>query len=175
MATRLALEGEAETIRIAVTDRETPDGKFACVGDQAFRQTDQLQRDRRSSFAPQPGKHPYDDVKCVRSAMDRHLIGALPQTKGRKEAGNTEHVVEMAMSQQQPVKPSEARACAHQLALRTLSAIHQDALISCFDEKTRVIAFGRRNTRRRSQEGEREHWWWPGILVDLSGRTPPVD
>jgi hypothetical protein len=53
----------------------------------------------------------------------------------------------MAMRQQEPVEPPKADPAAQQLALRSLSAIHQDALIYRLDEKPRMVAFGRRNAR----------------------------
>jgi hypothetical protein len=40
--------------------------------------------------------------------VDRHDIGALPQPQRRKQTRNAEHVVEMAMRQQEPVQPSES-------------------------------------------------------------------
>jgi hypothetical protein len=45
----------------------------------------------------------------------------------------------MAVGQQEPIKPSKARAAAQQLALRPLSAIHQNAVTSGLDEETGVI------------------------------------
>ena len=53
----------------------------------------------------------------------------------------------MAMGQQEPVEPSKAGAAAQQLALRPLSAVHQDALTSGLDEETRMVAFSRWNAR----------------------------
>jgi len=88
-----------------------------------------------------------DDFERSRAAVKCHDAGALPHLQSRKETRNAEHVVEMAMRQQEPVEPSKADSAAQQLALRPLSAIHQDALICRLDEKSRMVAFGRRNAR----------------------------
>ena len=66
--------------------------------------------------------------------MDRHHVGALPQSQGRKQTGNAEHVVEMTMGQQKTIEASITGAAAQQLTLGTLPAIHQDAVSSCLDE-----------------------------------------
>jgi len=66
--------------------------------------------------------------------MDRHHVGALPQSQGRKQTGNAEHVVEMTMGQQDAIEASKTGAAAQQLTLGTLPAIHQDAVSSCLDE-----------------------------------------
>jgi hypothetical protein len=55
---------------------------------------------------------------------------------------NAEHMVEVAVRQEDPVEPSEACAAQQQLTLGTLAAIDQDAVTSCLDEKSRVVAFG---------------------------------
>jgi hypothetical protein len=60
--------------------------------------------------------------------MDRHDIGALPQPQRRKQPRNAEHMVEMAVRQQELVEPSEASAAPEQLALRTLPAVDHDAV-----------------------------------------------
>jgi hypothetical protein len=80
------------------------------------------------SLAPESGEHPEDDVERPRAAMDRHDIGALPQPQRRKQPRNAEHMVEMAVRQQEPVEPSEASAAPEQLALRTLPAVDHDAV-----------------------------------------------
>jgi len=41
----------------------------------------------------------------------------------------------MTMGQQETIKPSKTGAAAQQQTLGTLSAIHQDAVPSCLDEK----------------------------------------
>jgi hypothetical protein len=61
-------------------------------------------------LAPESGEHPDDDVERPRAAVDRHDIGALPQPQRRKQTRNAEHVVEMAVRQQEPIEPSEASA-----------------------------------------------------------------
>jgi hypothetical protein len=63
----------------------------------------------------------------------------------------------MTMGQQNTIEASKTGAAAQQLTLGTLPAIHQDAVTACLDEKGRMVAFSRRNARRRPQEGEREH------------------
>src|SRR6516164_2106300 len=51
--------------------------------------------------------------------MNGHRLGALAQPKSRKEAGNPEHVAEMAVGQQNPIESAEAgaapehRRCVH--------------------------------------------------------------
>jgi hypothetical protein len=74
--------------------------------------------------------------------MNCHGLRALPQPKGRKKTGNAEHVVEMSVGQQEPIKPSKARPAPQQLALSPLAAINQDAMTSRLDEKSRVVTFG---------------------------------
>ena len=87
-----------------------------------------MQRDGRPSLVPESGEHPDDDVERPRTAVDRHDVGALPQPQRRKQPRNAEHVVEMAVCQQEPVEPSEASAAPEQLALRTLPAVDHDAV-----------------------------------------------
>jgi hypothetical protein len=72
--------------------------------------------------------------------MDRHDLGAFPQAQRRKETGNAEHVVEMAMCQQEVVQSAEAGSAPEQLALRTLSAVDHDAAAPGFHQKTRMVA-----------------------------------
>ena len=115
-------------------------GELAGVEDPPLRQRNELQRNRRPSLAPESGEHPDDDVERPRAAVDRHDVGALPQPQRRKQTGNAEHVVEMAMRQQEPVEPSEASAAPQQLALRTLSAVDQDAVAPGLHEKARMVA-----------------------------------
>ena len=126
MATHLALERKREAFGIAMTHTETVDGELAGVEDPPLRQRNELQRDGRPSLAPESGEHSDDDVERPRAAVDRHDIGALPQPQRRKQTRNAEHVVEMAVRQQEPVEPSEASAAPEQLALRTLPAVDHD-------------------------------------------------
>jgi hypothetical protein len=72
--------------------------------------------------------------------VNRHLVGALPQSKSGKQTGYAEHVVEMGVGQQNPIEPPEAGAAPQQLALRPLPAIDQDAVTSSLHQKTRMIA-----------------------------------
>ena len=140
MPTHLALERKREAFGIAMTHTETVDGELAGVEDPPLRQRNELQRDRRPSLAPESGEHPDDDVERARAAVDRHDIGALPQPQRRKQTGNAEHVVEMAVRQQEPVEPSEASAAPEQLALRTLPAVDHDAVAPGLHQKTRMVA-----------------------------------
>jgi hypothetical protein len=78
MTADLAVEGESEAVGVAVTDRKAADRELASVEDLTFRQRHELQRNRRSSFAPQTREHPNDDVESTRTAMNRHHVGALP-------------------------------------------------------------------------------------------------
>jgi hypothetical protein len=89
--------------------------------------------------------------------VNRHDFIAAPKLQGRKQAGNAEHMVEMAVGQHDPVDPSEAGAAAQQLTLRSLAAINQDAITSCLDEKSRLVTPVRRNACRRAEEGECKH------------------
>jgi len=66
-------------------------------------------------------------------------------------------MVEVAVSQQDPVEPSEAGPAAQQLTLRPFSAIDQDAVAACLYQNARMIALCRRNACRRTQESEIEH------------------
>jgi hypothetical protein len=72
--------------------------------------------------------------------VDRHDIGALPQPQRRKQTRDAEHVVEMAVRQQEPVEPSEAGAAPEQLALRPLSAVDHDAVPAGFHQEARMVA-----------------------------------
>jgi hypothetical protein len=74
--------------------------------------------------------------------MNRHKLIASSKPQRRKETGNAEHVVEMAVGQQDPVEPSETDAAAQQLTLCPLPAIHQETMTPCLDKKCGVIAFG---------------------------------
>jgi hypothetical protein len=140
MPTHLAFERKREAFGVAMTHTETVDGELAGVEDTSLRQRNELQRDGGPSLAPESGEHPDDDVERRRAAVDRHDIGALPQPQRRKQTGNAEHVVEMAVRQEQPVEPSEASAAPEQLALRTLSAIDHDAVAPGFHQEARVVA-----------------------------------
>src|ERR1700692_4452867 len=127
MATHLALERKPEAFGVAMTHAETVDGELAGIEDPPLRQRNELQRNGRPSLAPESGKHPPDDVERPRAAVDCHDIGALPQPQRRKQPRNAEHVVEMAVRQQDPVEPSEASPAPEQLALRTLTAVDHGA------------------------------------------------
>jgi hypothetical protein len=96
-----------------------------------------------------PASIPTTTSSVTELAWYRHDVSALSQPQGRKETGNAEHVVEMAVSQQEPIEPSKAGAAAQQLALRPFSAIHQNTVTSGLDEETGKIPFGRRNACRR--------------------------
>src|SRR4029078_3531986 len=61
MTADLAFEGESEAVGIAMADRKAADRELASVEDLTFRQGHELQRNRRSSFAPQAREHPNDD------------------------------------------------------------------------------------------------------------------
>jgi hypothetical protein len=128
MPAHLAFERKREAFGVAMTHTETVDGELAGVEDPPLRQRNELQRDGRPSLAPESGEHPDDDVERPRAAVDRHDIGALPQPQRRKQTRNAEHVVEMAVRQQEPVEPSEASAASEQLALRALPAVDHDAV-----------------------------------------------
>jgi hypothetical protein len=84
MTADLAFEEESEAVGVAVTDRKAADRKLASVEDLTLRQGHEIQRNRRSSFAPQAREHPNDDVEGTRTAMNRDHVGALPQSQGRK-------------------------------------------------------------------------------------------
>src|SRR5205814_6086978 len=120
-----ALEGESEAVGVAVTHRKATDHKFATVDDPTRRQRNELQGSWRPSLAPQTSEHPDDDFERSRAAVNCHDAGALPHSQSRKETRNAEHVVEMAMRQQEPVEPAKADSAAQQLALGPLSAIHR--------------------------------------------------
>jgi hypothetical protein len=62
--------------------------------------------------------------------MDRHQVIGSPKPQSRKETGNTEHMIQVAVGQQDTIEPSEAGAAAQQLALRPLSAIHANPKLS---------------------------------------------
>src|ERR1700744_51109 len=110
-----ALKDECEAIGVAVADRETVDGEFAGIEDPAFRQRNELKRDRRPVLAPETREHPDDDIERPRTAVDRHDVGALPQPQRRKQTGNAEQMVEMTMRQQEPVQPAKAGPAPKQL------------------------------------------------------------
>src|ERR1700674_299884 len=111
-----------------MTHAETVGRELAGVEDPPLRQRNELQRDGPPPLAPESGEHLDDDVERPGAAVDRHDIGALPQPQRRKQTRNAEHVVEMAVRQQEPVEPSEASAAPEQLALRTLPAVDHDAV-----------------------------------------------
>jgi hypothetical protein len=79
MTADLAFEGESEAVGVAVADRKAADRELAGVEDLTFCQRHELQRNRRSSFAPQACEHPNDDIEGARTAMNRHHVGGLPQ------------------------------------------------------------------------------------------------
>jgi hypothetical protein len=70
----------------------------------------------------------------------RHQVRTLPQSERRKQARNSEHVVEMAVRQQQPVQAPKSGAATEQLALRALAAVHHQAMAPGLHEKARVAA-----------------------------------
>src|SRR5262249_58950694 len=57
----LAFEGESEAVGVAVADRKAADRELASVEELTLPQWHELQRNRRSSFAPQAREHPSDD------------------------------------------------------------------------------------------------------------------
>jgi hypothetical protein len=141
---------ETEAVGIALADREAGNCELAFVHDLTCCQRNKLEWNGCPSLAPEAGEHPDDDLECGRACVYRHDVSALSQPQGRKETGNAEHVVEMAVSQQEPIEPSKAGAAAQQLALRPFSAIHQNTVTSDLDEETGMIPFGRRNACRSS-------------------------
>jgi hypothetical protein len=108
MPAHLAFERKREAFGVAMTHTETVDGELAGVEDPPLRQRNELQRVGRPSLASESGEHPDDDVERPRAAVDRHDIGALPQPQRRKQTRNAEHVVEMAVRQQEPVDHANA-------------------------------------------------------------------
>jgi hypothetical protein len=60
--------------------------------------------------------------------VNRHHAVALPKPQRREKTRNAEHMVEMAVGQQDPVERSEAYAASEQLALGALTTIDQDAM-----------------------------------------------
>src|SRR5450631_4738448 len=82
------------------------------------------------------------------------------QPQRRKQAGNAEHVVEMAVSQQQPVESPEAGCASKQLALGTFSAIDEDSVAASVDKKGGMVPLGRRKACRCTEKGQVEHRNW---------------
>src|ERR1700739_4589829 len=117
-----------------------PQRQLNGVGYPPLRQRNELQWDGRPALTPESGEHPDDDVERPRAAVDRHDIGALPQPERRKQTWNAEHMVEMAVRQQEPVEPSEASAASEQLALRTLPAVDHDAVPPGLHQEARMVA-----------------------------------
>jgi hypothetical protein len=66
-------------------------------------------------------------------------------------------VIEVAVGQQEPLKPPESGAAPKQLPLGTLSAIDEQALAANHDEQARMIAFRQWNAVRRADEGQVKH------------------
>lgn len=89
-------------------------------------------KEKLLSFGRYPG--------CLERSLGRWFV-EVPE--GRKKTRNTEHVIEMAVGWQAPVKPSETGAAAQQLTLGALPAIHQDAMTTRLDKKRGVVAFKR--------------------------------
>jgi hypothetical protein len=81
----------------------------------------------------------------------------LPQAKRGKQAGNTEHMVEMTVREQDTIEPPEAGAAAQELTLRAFAAIDEDAVTSGLDQKARMVTLGGGNAGGCAKEGEREH------------------
>ena len=107
--------------------------------------------------APQAREHPGHDVERAGAAMNPHEVGALLQSQGRKQSGNAEHVVEMAMRQQQPIEPAETDPAPQQLSLGALPAIHQDTVAARLHQKARMVAFCGWNAGRCPEKGQVEH------------------
>src|SRR6516164_3770055 len=128
MSARSALEGESEAIGLAMPYRKAANRKLSGINDLTLRQWNELQRDRRFSFAPQPGEHPDHDIEGAGATMNGHHTGVPSQPQRRKKTGNAEHVVEMTVGQQERIQPPKAGAAAQQLTLDALSAIHQNSL-----------------------------------------------
>jgi hypothetical protein len=103
--------------------------------------------------------------------MNRHVFGALLGSQGGEQSGNAEHVVEMAMRQQQPIEPAEAGAAPQQLALGALPAIDQDTAAARFHQETGMIALRRGNARRRPQKCQVEHRNPPAPLPAVAGAS----
>ncbi|MGY3345361.1 hypothetical protein ACVWYK_004130 [Bradyrhizobium sp. USDA 4470] len=89
--------------------------------------------------------------------MNGHQFGGLPQPQGREQAGDTEHVIEMTMREQNAIKPPKAGATPQQLALRTFAAIDQHAFARDLQEDCRMIALCRGNAGRGAEKCQGEH------------------
>jgi hypothetical protein len=89
--------------------------------------------------------------------MDPHDVGALLQSQGRKKTGNAEHVVEMAMRQQEPIEPSKTGTTSKQLPLSAFAAIHQYPVATRFHEEPGMVAISRWNARGSPEKSQTEH------------------
>src|SRR6185437_3414224 len=76
MTAALAFEGEAEAVGVAMPDRKAADRELIGVEYRTCRQRNQLERNGRPPFSPQPGEHPDNDVEGTRAAVNRHFLSA---------------------------------------------------------------------------------------------------
>jgi hypothetical protein len=98
MAANPACEREAEAVGVAMPDRKAVDRELAGVDHLTCRQRSELQRNRRLSFSPQPGEHPDDDVEGAWAAVDRHDVGALPDSNAISSSSSFETSTKVSLS-----------------------------------------------------------------------------
>jgi Protein of unknown function (DUF3750) len=166
-----AFEREPETVGVPMTYRKAANREITGVEDRPCRQRSEFERNGRPPLTPKAREHPDDDLERARTSVNSHDVGTLPQSQRRKEAGNPEHVIEMAMRQQEPIEPSEASAAPEQLALRTLAAIDHDAVVAGFHQEAWMVALRRWYAGRGSKKGQIEHDR-DDALVDCGRRLP---
>jgi hypothetical protein len=109
------------------------------------------------SLRPEAREHPGNGVESVGAAMNLHDFGTLLQSQCGEEARNAEHVIQMAVRQQEPIEPSKAGATPQLLALSTLPAIHENSVAARFNEEAWMIAFCRWNACQRTEKCQVEH------------------
>ena len=83
MTARPALKGESEAIGLAMSYRKAADCKLSGIDDLTLRQWNEVQRDRRFLFAPQPSEHPDHDIEGAGTTVNGHQL----EHKGVDERG----------------------------------------------------------------------------------------
>jgi hypothetical protein len=153
------LEQKAEAVWCRMADREGVDPQPGSVEEAARLQRHEVQFQAGALPAPDDvAQQGGGEAQGMRAGMDGEALRGAPQPERAGEAAEAQDVVEMAMRKQHLVQPPEAQPRLHDLSLRALAAIDEEAVGALVHEDGRKASFGGRHGGGGAEEGDLEHW-----------------
>jgi len=156
-AARRLLKGETEASRTSMGDRKGADLESVVFEQAARRDRDQLEP-HRGLGAAQDDTHQQiaNSLEGEGPSVDLQLIDRFPSHEGRKQAGQSEDVVEVAVGDENALQAAEPEARSKDLSLGALSAVDQEAMILIGDDLRRkaTVDGGRRGRRPEKEQFE---------------------